>query len=553
MIISLAAVPAIADNQPPSVVNNVQASATDGSTVVVTWNKPWDDQGIGGYNIYRNGGYHATVKNDTRFTDQWLGNGNYSYQIVAFDFNNNYSGISDAAEASVGGGGQSSAPLNDGSNTVQTSDASNAPRADAPAVPQNLRGSEVAAGMVRWEWDWVPGAAQYEITVDGNFAGTTTDTHFFSSDLWVGDHSMTVKSITDDWSYSNSSNTLKLYVSGNSAASGESSGNQPAPPPPQQSQPDTGLIDPQSWNYSEVSQKEGYELVFSDEFNGNAINPARWNTQLRWDGEYNGVRYEYRVINNEDQFYINTLSPDPEHLELLSNVHNPFEFDGSRLAIRAIKNPMKTRNDRNGHGPLRDMVAQQHFLSGAITTYDKFTQKYGYFEARIKIPGHVGTFPAFWLHHQKRKWEGTHRSEIDIMENLGHAPWFIYNSFHYHNNVTATYSGDANFLRPEPNGQIYTGTDYSENYHVYAVEWSPDTVTWFIDGQQVSKLVNSNVNHEELYVLLNLAMGGNWTNFPANSGGLGRPDNERYPTGYDLDSFNNPALEIDYVRAYRRK
>ena len=51
------------------------------------------------------------------------------------------------------------------------------------------------------------------------------------------------------------------------------------------------LIDPESWNYEEVHTKAGYELVFSDEFNGREVNPDRWNTQLRWDGEFNGLWY----------------------------------------------------------------------------------------------------------------------------------------------------------------------------------------------------------------------------------------------------------------------
>ncbi len=420
-------------------------------------------------------------------------------------------------------------------------------------APQNARGEQVAPKTVQWNWDWVPGAVQYEITIDGAVVGTTPNTNFYSENLWVGDHSLSVKSIDQTWRYSASSNTAKLWVSEsapNSSNNSPQAQSNPAPPPQQD---DNGPIDPASWTYPEVYQKPGYELVFSDEFNANAINPARWNTQLRWDGEWNGERYEYRVINGESQFYVNTLGPDWEHQNLVVPQHNPFEFDGSRLAIRAVRNPLQQYDGNAGHGALRDMVAQQEFLSGAITSYDKFTQKYGYFEARIKIPSHVGTFPAFWLHHQLRKWEGTRRSEIDIMENLGHAPWYVYNSFHYYDNVSATYDGDAHFLLPQPQGQIFTGTDYSQDYHVYAVEWEPGRVRWLIDGQQVSELWNSNVDHEELYIILNLAMGGHWTNYPTNSGGLGRPWDQFFPNEEDLRNFQNPALEIDYVRAYRRQ
>jgi len=325
---------------------------------------------------------------------------------------------------------------------------------------------------------------------------------------------------------------------------------------PQVAVDDNGMIDPRSRSKSDLADQSRWELTFSDEFDSYQLNSVRWHGQLRWDGEWNGERYEYRVINGESQMYVNPLSPDQAHLDFLPQQHDPFEFNGSRLAIRAVRNPLRERDFGLNHGPLRDIARQQHFLSGAISTYDKFTQKYGRFEARIKIPSHVGTFPAFWLYHQKRKWEGTQRTEIDIMENLGHAPWFVYNSLHYHTDVSANYSGNANFIKPSPSGQIFTGTDYSENYHTYAVEWSPDTVRWFIDGDEMSSVTNnSNVNYEELYLILNLAMGGNWTNYGTNSGGLGRPSNERYPASYDLNSsnFKNPALEIDFVRVYRQK
>jgi len=313
------------------------------------------------------------------------------------------------------------------------------------------------------------------------------------------------------------------------------------------------LIDPESYNYAEVLDKQGYELAFSDEFNGDSLNANKWNTQLRWDGEFNGERYEYRVINGESQFYVNPYSNDKEHVDIVVPRYNPFEFDGTRLAIRAVRNSFRTNNNIADHGDLHTIINQQEFLSGAISTYDKFNQKYGYFEARIKIPSHNGTFPAFWLHHQRRANEGTQRTEIDIMENLGHAPKYIYNTLHYFYNVDEWNHGDHQAVKPDSGGQIQTGADFSLGYHTYAVEWMPGYVAWYLDGQKVSEVWDGNVDHEELYVILNLAMGGNWTNFPAEYGGLGRDENNFYPNDDDLNSFSQPALEIDYVRVYRRK
>lgn len=323
-------------------------------------------------------------------------------------------------------------------------------------------------------------------------------------------------------------------------------------------------VDPASWDFPEVYQKPGYELVFSDEFNGDEISPQRWNTQLRWDGEYNGAWYEYRVINGESQFYVNVLSEDGEHREKVLPVYNPFSFDGSRVAIRAAANPflaerVPTVGEQHGrgisYGRLDSLLKRQPFLSGALSSHGKFSQKYGYFEARIRIPSHPGTFPAFWLYHERERWQGTSRSEIDIMENLGHATEYVYNSFHYFSNVSVFDPGDPNFLKPLPNGQIYTGEDFSSDFHIYAVDWQPGSITWYVDNQPVSSLNDSSVDNEELYVILNLAIGGNWVNYPESAGGLGRQGDNLYPNVEEQKSaeFGNPELEIDYVRVYQKK
>jgi len=519
------------------------------------------------YDIILNGQYIATSR-DPQYTSRNLSAGDYELVVKAIDSNWNYSSPSWAFRLNVPGSSNPSAAA-----ATQNSNASGA-RNTSFSAPSDARGTQTGLGAVKWEWSQVSGAAQYEVTVDGAVQATIGGLEFSSQNLWAGEHSMTVRAIDGNNNYSGRSATAKIevpswfdpsnparsysvgdaeptQVASNSGSNNINTGNIPAPPPPQPAVDDSGLIDPRTWTKPGLLGGE-WQLTFSDEFDGNSLNPNRWHGQLRWDGEWNGERYEYRIINAESQIYSNPISPDNDMLNTLVPQHNPFQFDGNRLAIRAVRNPLRENDLGIDHGPLRDVARQQPFISGAISTFDKFHQKYGRFEASIKIPSHVGTFPAFWLYHQKRRWEGTQRTEIDIMENLGHAPHFIYNSFHYHTDVTTSYSGNANFLRPSPSGQIFSGTDYSQNYHTYAVEWSPGYVAWFIDDEKVSELWNEQVNYESLYMILNLAMGGNWVNFPTNAGGLGRPGNERYPTNIDLNNHNNPALEIDYVRVYRR-
>jgi len=412
-------------------------------------------------------------------------------------------------------------------------------------TPLDPRGTEISAATIKWEWAGVSGASEYSVVVDGEFKGYTSQTSFLSHDLWTGNHSMTVQALDSNRQYSSKSQTAITF------ANSQLSPGLPATA----TAPSSGgsMIDPSSYNYPEVYQVDGYELTFSDEFNTSSLDTNRWNTQLPWDGDFNGVRYEYRTSNGEDQFYVNPYSDDIEHTETIALRHNPFKFNGSTLSIQAIKNPLKTSTSNRTYGGLEEMYSQQEFLSGVIASDEKFSQKYGYFEARLKIPGHTGAFPAFWLLHERKFAEDTQRTEIDVMENLGHSPEYIYNSFHYFKNVSDSYSGDGNFLKPTPSGQVFTGIDYSEEFHTYAVKWDPSRITWFIDGQQVSELSSGEINYEELYVILNLAIGGNWTNFPESAGGLGRENYERFPTQDDLNRFTDPSLEIDYVRVYKRR
>ena len=205
-------------------------------------------------------------------------------------------------------------------------------------------------------------------------------------------------------------------------------------------------------------------------------------------------------------------------------------------------------------GRFEPLLKRQPFLSDVLASYDHFSQKYGYFEARIRVPAHTGTFPAFWLHHQRQRGEDTRRSEIDIMENLGHAPNAVYNSFHHFDFVSIDNPGQGNLLTPEPSGRVTMGANFSDDYHVYAVDWKPGSIVWLIDGQPVSWLSRPYVDFEEMYVILNLAIGGIWVNFPVNAGGLGRGEADFYPTVDEQDplTFGNPEVEIDYVRVYKR-
>jgi len=192
---------------------------------------------------------------------------------------------------------------------------SNLPSNSSVNIPSDVRGTQVGDQKVKWEWQRVPGATGYVGYLDGASLGSTQDDFVYTSNLSSGDHSFNVAAIDANGKHTAQSVNATVTISGNFS---NNASNGAAPPPPSD---DNGLIDPASWNYREVSQKPGYELVFSDEFNNNALNRNRWNTQLRWDGSHNGDRYEYRLINGEDQFYVNTYSEDQAHLDKVASAY----------------------------------------------------------------------------------------------------------------------------------------------------------------------------------------------------------------------------------------
>jgi|GEM_PF-4973940 len=283
------------------------------------------------------------------------------------------------------------------------------------------------------------------------------------------------------------------------------------------------------------SPKTGRSLVFSDEFNcsdfnrfpnSGGINPAKWNTQYVWGSDI--------ITNGEDQYYVNPSEPSHDAINF-----SPFSCQNNVLRIRSAPTPNSKKS----------LVKKQPFLSGVLSGHGLTHRKFGYFEARLKIPKGGAGFPAFWLLHQQYGGEGTKRLEIDIVEFLtGKNPHMAFHTVHYFDGVTNTNFGTHRQLsQPESYydssrfGTNPSHIDFSQDFHTYAVDWKPGEVIWYIDDVKVAHLLNSNVSHEALYPIINLARGGNWNDVVAwgGSGPLTA-----------LDRRTTLELEIDYVRIY---
>lgn len=238
------------------------------------------------------------------------------------------------------------------------------------------------------------------------------------------------------------------------------------------------------------------ELLFSDEFNGNEIDSAKWNTALTWGPDL--------VINNELQYYVDAQS-NPDY------GYNPFRFDGESLIISSIKTPQNLLTTANN----------QPYLSGVITSASKFAMTFGYIEARMDFPVGTGMWPAFWMLSSEFK---SLKPQLFIAEGNGAEPESVFHNYNYHD-------ADGN-LRSPGQWQV-TQQDFAEGFHTLGVSWKSEELLFYIDGEPRYRIVGENIPKQAMYLIANLAVGGVWAGAPDSS--------TTYPA----------KLKIDYIRAYR--
>jgi len=248
--------------------------------------------------------------------------------------------------------------------------------------------------------------------------------------------------------------------------------------------------------------QSGWALTWSDEFNGvngAAPDPAKWVVERGGNG----------WGNDELQYYT-------------ARSQNVRQENG-RLVIEAMRERFT--------GP--DGV-QRDYTSARLETRGRFSQRYGRFEARIQIPSGRGAWPAFSLlgdNFSTAGWPAC--GEIDIMENIGNEPSVIYGSLH-----APRYSGAASLTGAYklPSGRFCDG------FHIFAVEWEPRAVRFFVDGELYATRTPADVPpggrwvfDHPFFLVLNLAVGGNLPGSPADS------------TVFPL------RMLVDYVRVYSRQ
>ena len=237
-----------------------------------------------------------------------------------------------------------------------------------------------------------------------------------------------------------------------------------------------------------VKAADNYELVWSDEFNGNYLDTNTWNYEIGTGSWGWG--------NNEQQYYTDRN-------------------------IKVSNGTMKITAKREYYGGMK-------YTSSRITTKNKKNFKYGKIEARIKMPKFKGVWPAFWMLGANQDSVGWPKcGEIDIMEAINDEN-LVYGTLHWFNDP-----GNNN----ADSGSSVAVANRTE-YHVYGVEWTADKLRWYVDGKVYRTMDVSNDSFSEVrkeyFVIFNMAIGGQWPGYDI--------DETAFPA----------TMEVDWVRAYKK-
>jgi serralysin len=218
-------------------------------------------------------------------------------------------------------------------------------------------------------------------------------------------------------------------------------------------------------------------IVFDDEFN--VLEPSKYSTAYAW-----GARW---LDDGEQQAYVDPYytGGSTSYLGL-----NPFSISNGMLQIQAAIPPATVVPYLQG----------QKYTSGILTTYNSFTQLYGYFEIRAKLPAGKGFWPAFWL---LPKVLLPKPPEIDVVEVLGDQLTNLFVTAHWNEGAEA-----------KKKSYKIVVPDLSADFHRYGALWNSTHIAWYFDGRRVAYTTTPTDLRSPMYLLLNLAVGGKWPGIP---------------------------------------
>jgi len=371
--------------------------------------------------------------------------------------------------------------------------------AGPPSVPEGL--TLLMSGENFLEFSWKPSTDDqsveaYEIYRDGNLVYTIQhdDTYEFNYRYWIST------------SYMDCNYTRFTGCEANPIAAGSSYQYQVAAVDNEGMK--SALSAPATFQMAQRQSGgpdlSGYVQVLNEEFDGDSLDRALWKTSLPWGPN--------TIINRERQYFVNLFGSDPIDA-------NPFVFTGSSLQITGTVTPPG----------LLDAANQQPYLSGVISTQDKFQMTYGHVEMKAKLTGGKGFLSTFYLFNQDFF---KNKPEIDIIEYIGDRPDKAYQTYHYYDSNRARNADGERHSTPTMETPI--GFDLSADFHTFGVTWEPGLVVWYIDGVEVRRLTGVRVSDEPMNIIAQLVVGSEW---------IGEPDPSSLPK----------VLEIDYIKAWQKQ
>lgn len=238
---------------------------------------------------------------------------------------------------------------------------------------------------------------------------------------------------------------------------------------------------------------------------------AAWPAARYWGGD--GSDFKRKTAwNGEQQIYV-----DPRYggRETTPLGLDPFKIRNGILSIVASRTPP----------PLKAVLFDNEYISGILTTQASFSQKYGYFEIRSKIPVGTGVWPAFWLLADDGGWP----PEIDVMEGRGQRPGDLVMTTHWRIPATGFVQSCGFDVLIE---------DAATAFHDYGVLWQPDRIVYFVDRKPVSDIKVPAGFEDPMYMIVNLAMGSK------NFQGVGFVD-AKSPAAVEFEIDRISAWQID--------
>jgi beta-glucanase (GH16 family) len=259
--------------------------------------------------------------------------------------------------------------------------------------------------------------------------------------------------------------------------------------------------------------------TFHDDFDEHPLASGRWVPHYAGGAAWPEARYwggdgsDFKrkdAWNGEQQIYV-----DPRYRGRADAPLglDPFKIHDGVLSIVASRTPPE----------LKQVLFNNEYVSGILTTQNSFSQKYGYFEIRSKVPAGTGVWPAFWMLANDGGWP----PELDVLEGRGQRPGDLAMTTHWRLPSTG---------KIESCGFDFAQPDAAMAFHDYGVLWLKDRVIYFIDRKPVSDISVPIGFDDPMYMIVNLAMGAKYFQ------GVGF---------VDWESPNMVEFEIDRISAYQ--